>query len=603
MISGAGLGLPGRTTSVFAEDNIQRLLNGEVRIEAFPEKTRQNMVNKRSTRLVKQDSGAVMDPIDSTDKTVKLAGQRGSFDPVSEFGIPQDRADATDISTQLAIAAGIEALRDAGIPLVMNYRKTSKGTFLPNRWMLPEALQDETGIIFGSAFPGMERMTEEADKYYSFQSLLKQKEQLMDVLSMFNGSDSKIKLSLQQKLNDLEQEIETNDYQFHRNFVFRILAMGHSQFAEHIGARGPNTYVNAACATTTHAVSIAEDWIRAGRCRRVIVVAGDDVTGGDLVNWVGTGLMASGAATTEGNVRMAALPFDRRRNGMIMGMGAAALVVEAEDAVRERGMRGICELLASQIANSAFHGTRLDVPHVSDVMDRLISQAEQRFGIDRNEIAARTVFVSHETYTPARGGSAAAEIFALRHTFGEKANQVVIANTKGFTGHTMGVGVEDVIATKALEFGIVPPIAHYDQDFQPDPDLGDLNLSKGGHYPIEFSLRLGAGFGSQIAMTLLRKIAGVGERMEPARYQSWLAAVSGYDQPELEVVQHNLRIKHSGAPNHQPVASNWKFGQGPVGWASDAPAIRQETQQPETPQVDEKPKSIDLPEPMISVAL
>jgi len=504
---------------------------------------------------------------------VKLAGQRGTFDPVNEFGIPEDRADATDISTQLAIAAGIDALRDAGIPLVMNYRTTSKGTLLPNRWMLPEALQDETGVIFGAAFPGLERMTEEADKYYKFQSLLNQKQQLLDIVSSVNGNDHAISKMLQQKLDQLDAEIQANDYHFHRHFVFRVLAMGHSQFAEHIGAKGPNTYVNAACATTTHALAIAEDWIRAGRCRRVVVIAGDDVTSGNLVDWIGTGLMASGAATTEGNVRMAALPFDRRRNGMIMGMGAAALVVEAEDAVRERGMRGICELLSSQIANSAFHGTRLDVPHVSEVMNRVLSQAENRFGINRQEIADRTVFVSHETYTPARGGSAAAEIHALRKTFGDKANKVIIANTKGFTGHTMGVGVEDVIAVKALEYGMVPPIAHYDQDFQPDPDLGDLNLSKGGKYPVEFSLRLGAGFGSQIAMTLLRKVAEVGERVNQSQYQQWLASVSGYQKPELEVVQHNLRIKHVGAPQVKPLVSGWEFGQGPQAWASDAPVM------------------------------
>ena len=572
VISGAGLGLPGKNGLVFAEDNVTRLLKGEVLIESFPQKTRENMLNKRVTRLVKHEAGAMMVDIDDLDATVKLAGQRGGFDPANEFGIPEDRVDATDISTQLAIAAGIDALRDAGIPLVMNYRTTSKGTLLPNRWMLPEAMQDETGVIFGSAFPGLERMSEEADRYYQFQNLLTQKQQLLDIIQMLNGSGGKVADTLQIKLENLEAQLQANDYHFHRHFVFRVLAMGHSQFAEHIGARGPNTYVNAACATTTHAVAIAEDWIRAGRCRRVIVIAGDDVTSGNLVNWIGTGLMASGAATTEGNVRQAALPFDRRRNGMIMGMGAAALVVEAEDAVRERGMRGICELLSSQIANSAFHGTRLDVPHVSEVMQRVISQAEQRFGIDRHEIAARTVFVSHETYTPARGGSAAAEIHALRKTFGNQANKVIIANTKGFTGHTMGVGVEDVMAVKALEFGIVPPIAHYDNDFEPDPELGDLNLSKGGNYPVQFSLRLGAGFGSQIAMTLLRKVSGVGERVNQGQYQQWLASVSGYHQPELEVVQHNLRVKHEGAPRVKPMVSNWEFGQGPQGWASDVPA-------------------------------
>ncbi|HSM26413.1 MAG TPA: SDR family NAD(P)-dependent oxidoreductase, partial [Anaerolineaceae bacterium] len=198
-------------------------------------------------------------------------------------------------------------------------------------------------------------------------------------------------------------------------------------------------------------------------------------------------------------------------------------------------------------------------------------QAEQRFGIKREEIAARTVFVSHETYTPARGGSASAEIHALRNTFGDHANKVIIANTKGFTGHTMGVGVEDVMAVKALEYGIVPPIAHYDEDFQADPELGDLNLSHGGIYPVEFSLRLGAGFGSQIAMTLIRKVAGVGERVNQQRYMEWLAEVSGYTEPDVEVVQHNYRIKHVGAPKVKPMVSNWQFGQGPQGWATEAP--------------------------------
>ena len=298
--------------------------------------------------------------------------------------------------------------------------------------------------------------------------------------------------------------------------------MGHSQFAEYIGARGPVTHVNAACATTTHGVAIAEDLIRSGRCRRVIVISGDDVTNPTLVPWIGTSLFASGAATTEGNVRMAALPFDRRRNGMIMGMGAAALVIESEDAARERGVRAICEILSSQIANSAFHGTRIDIAHVSDVMDRLVGVAEERFGLDRSEAASKMVFISHETYTPARGGSASAEIHALRNTFRQNADQVVIANTKGFTGHAMGVGIEDVIAVKSLEMSMVPPIAHVQEGFEPDPELGNLNLSKGGKYPIEYALRLGAGFGSQIAMTLYRKTPGEGVRIQRDRYQSWL---------------------------------------------------------------------------------
>ena len=82
-------------------------------------------------------------------------------------------------------------------------------------------------------------------------------------------------------------------------------------------------------------------------------------------------------------------------------------------------------------ANSAFHGTRLDVQHIGQVMENLVAQAETRSGISRNEIAPQMVFVSHETYTPARGGSASAEIHALRRVFGDDADQIVIANTKG----------------------------------------------------------------------------------------------------------------------------------------------------------------------------
>lgn len=569
VVSGAGLGLPGRQGHVFQDDNIERILRGDSFIESLPEAARHAMLDRRVTRLEKSEAGAQMVTIDDMDQTIKLAGQHGTFDPMDEFGLPENLVEATDISTQLAIAAGVEALRDAGIPLVMTYKTTSTGGKLPNRWMLPPALADETGVIFCSAFPGLERMAEEADHFYTHQKLNSQLDELQG-LHALTQEGTEIYRTLEARIKALQTQVQELNYHFDRRFIFRVLSMGHSQFAEYIGARGPNTAVNAACATTTHAISIAEDWIRAGRCRRVVVIAGDDVTDGHLVSWIGTGLLASGATTTEGDLRQAALPFDRRRNGMIMGMAAAALVIEAEDAVRERGMRGIAEVLSTQIANSAFHGTRLDVGHVSEVMGRVVAQAEKRFHLQRADLAGQTLFMSHETYTPARGGSAAAEIHALRDTYGAQANQVVIANTKGFTGHTMAVGVEDVVAIKALQKGIVPPIAHLDEQFEPDPDLGDLNLSHGGTYPVHYALRLGAGFGSQIAMALYRVIPGVGERTDQGVYRRWLDAISGYDEANLEVQQHTLRIRHTGVPQHAPAVSRWEYGQGPAMWA-DAP--------------------------------
>lgn len=568
VISGAGLGLPGLGKHVFDDSNVLSILNGEMRIDPLPMETRQAMLEKSPIRLVKSGAGAEMQTIEEIEQTIKLAGQRGEFDPAVEFGMPADRLEAVDISTQLAIAAGIEALRDAGIPLVMAYKQTSTGTKLPERFKLPEALADETGVIFGSAFPGLDRMADETSRFYESRILEKQRDEVRNLLSLVPSGQAELRSGLEKRIAELERAIERLNYHFDRRFIFRVLAMGHSQFAEYIGARGPNTHVNAACATTTHAVALAEDWIRSGRARRVIVVAGDDVTSGNLSQWIATSLLASGAATTEGDLRLAALPFDRRRNGMILGMAAAALVVESEDAVRERGMRALCEVLATHTANSAYHGTRLNVTHVSQVMEQLLKTAEQRFGIRRDQIAPETVFVSHETYTPARGGSASAEIHALRDAFGKDANQVVIANTKGFTGHTMGVGVEDVVAVKALEYGIVPPIANIESGFEPDPELGDLNLSHGGNYPVRYALRLGAGFGSQVAMTLLRKIPGQGERIEKPVYQRWLSSISGYPEADLEVVQRTLRIRSQGAPTLAPAASRWQYGQGPTVWAA-----------------------------------
>ena len=561
IISGTGLGLPGAEKPVMAEDNVERILRGEQFVDLIPERFRRKMVRKGVTRVVKgEDGGGSFQTIDNADDVIRLAGRPGPFDLSAEYGVPAKLVEALDITSQLAIAAGLDALREAGIPLVQTYRKTSKGTFLPDRWMLPEALRDETGVIFASAFPGYDQLAGEMERYYEHENRLNLLEELENLRN--HALDEETLTALTRRIAALREEIAANPYQFDRRFLFRILAMGHSQFAEYIGARGPNTAVNAACASTAQGVAIAEDWIRSGRCRRVLVVGGDDVTSDHLLEWIGAGFLATGAAATDDKVEEAALPFDRRRHGTLLGMGACALLVESEDAVRERGMRGIAELLSSETRNSAFHGTRLDVDHISEVLESLITSAERRFGLDRYAMAAQTVFVSHETYTPARGGSASAEVAALRRVFGPAASEVVVANTKGFTGHPMGVGIEDVIAVKILEHGIVPPVPNYREV---DPELGTLNLSRGGRYPVRYAIHFAAGFGSQIAITLLRRVPGGPNRVDNrARYDYWLAQVSGYDRPETEVVQRVLRVKAEGAPTRVPAPSMWQPGTGPT---------------------------------------
>jgi acyl transferase domain-containing protein/acyl carrier protein/NAD(P)-dependent dehydrogenase (short-subunit alcohol dehydrogenase family) len=559
VITGAALGLPG-TEHIFDDDNIGRILRGEQFIDVVPAPLRRAMLDKHITRLVKNENGGpTFETINDVSDVIKLAGRGRVFNLQTEFGVSAERLAALDRVTQLAIGAGIDALRDAGIPLVMRYKTTSKRTQLPDRWVLPEALRDDTGVIFASAFPGCDSFAEIMSHYYADRGRREQLSTLENVRTRVAEANGRSLLGqeLDRRIEELRSAIEKEPFVFDRRFLFRVLSMGHSQFAEFIGARGPNTQINSACASTTQAVSLAEDWIRAGRCRRVIIVSADDVTSDNLMEWMGAGFLASGAAATDDVVEDAATPFDRRRHGMIVGMGAAAMVIESTEAARERGIQPICEVLSAVTANSAFHGTRLDVEHIGQVMEDLMARAEAR-GIARQQIAPQTVFVSHETYTPARGGSASAEIFALRRVFGEAADQIVIANTKGFTGHAMGTGIEDVLAVKALETGCVPPVANFKEI---DPELGALNLSKGGMYPVEYALRLGAGFGSQISMTLMHWVPtrdgirrspnslGYAYRIADEKaWKAWLSRMAGHAAADLEVVRRTLRVRDKGAP-------------------------------------------------------
>ena len=120
----------------------------------------------------------------------------------------------------------------------------------------------------------------------------------------------------------------------------------------------------------------------------------------------------------------------------------------------------------------------------------------------------------------------------------------------------MAVGIEDVVSVKILETGIVPPVPNFKEV---DPELGNLNLSKGGAYPVRYALRLGAGFGSQISMTLMRWMPtpdgrrpaptalGYRYRIEDTQaWNAWLKKLTGYEVPEIEVVQRTLRVKDQG---------------------------------------------------------
>ena len=489
--SGASVGLPGGK-SVFSHDNIDALLRGDNRISSITEEAKKRFLSKNIVRVSKnaQTGQGGFEQVSATKQVIQLAGQKSDFS-LRDYDIPEELLQAFDITTKLAFAAGLEALKDARIPLIPRYKK---GTSIQDGWILPENLQKGTGVIFASAFPG-----------YS----------------------------------NLIANIKNPPKEFNRKFLFQILSMGHTQFAQYIGAKGPNTCVNAACASTTQAIAMAQDWIQAGRAERVVIIAADDVTNEEMLEWIGAGFLSVGAATTKADVKDAALPFDKRRNGMILGMGAVGMVLERRNDVENRGQYPIAQLLGSHFSNSAFHGTRLNEEDIAIALKEFIEDTCRTNELTASDIAPQLLFVSHETYTPARGGSASAEINGLRHTFGANMDQVLICNSKGATGHPMGAGIEDVLAVKALEHRTVPPIPNHREV---DSSLGNISLSKGGDFTGIYALRLAAGFGSQIAFllwkTIVPKSAPPDRCFDPKRQQIWISEL--YNQPATLEVQHNV---------------------------------------------------------------
>jgi len=350
-------------------------------------------------------------------------------------------------------------------------------------------------------------------------------------------------------------EFNPKPYEFDRKFLFKVLCLGNAQLAQVIGARGPNSQVNAACSGTTQACAMACDLMATGRASRVVVVSGDNATSPSLLPWLANGFRALGAASTQPHVSLAALPFSSQRNGMLLGAGAVGLVLETAAAFELRkgalyGLGGVsssllsgpgqadsggagdggasghstafqapalplnggvggklfarakCRLVATQYSNSAFHGAALDKAHIAQELVRFLEFLELHHGVTKEAIAAQGVYLSHETCTHASPTSSCAfnEVGALRDAFGSSLlEQLTLVNTKGFTGHAMGVSFEDVAAVEILHRQVVP---RNPNSVEADPFLGGIRLSPGGPRAVTYALRFSAGFGSHVVFAL-----------------------------------------------------------------------------------------------------
>ncbi|KAK1548246.1 hypothetical protein Q3G72_010920 [Acer saccharum] len=546
VVSGMAVAVPqARPTGSMQDDLFAPLLAGDNYIQPLVDDERKRILDKHVTRLNKRTGTFV--PLQEMSEVIQLVARLGEVD-LAEYNIDAALAEALDDTGRLAIATGIDALRDAGLPLMQRMRTTSTGKALHDRWALPPKLAARTGVVLASAFTGLSSIIEEVSR----QAALAGRRQGAEIVQQFINTwadtlsdPSEAKRLREAFAEQIQGEIDGDLlYRFNRKWLFRALSLGHAQLAQAIFAQGPNTQINAACASGPQAMGIAEDWIRQGRCERVVVVTADNATHPASLPWLGAAFLAAGAASVEAKLENAAVPFGAQRNGMILGAGAAAFIVERESCVKARGMQPIAEVVHTHFGNSAFHGTRMDIGYIEGFVKDAIDAACAKQNITPAAFAKTSFFMSHETYTPARGGSAAAEVAALRHAFGSDVRNMLVANTKGRTGHPMGGSIEDAVAIKGLQRQQLPPIANFSQV---DPSFEDLLLAQGGAHDRAFAVRFGAGFGSQVAVSIYRRMATQEARLQSAQdYAQWLVAMGAPANAGLEIVGRTLRVATQG---------------------------------------------------------
>lgn len=546
--SGVAVGLPGSYKNSFRDDNFEQIFEGRNFIERLTDDERRQMADLNIRKLVKDERGPSFKILSSLEEVIQLAGKIGKIDMIRDYALDESDVEVMTSCIAHAVAAGYEALKDAHIPLVREYTTTTSGSLLPQKWALPKEMQDDTGIIFANGFPMIDPAIEEASRYVAHKFGGKLRRDLIDfyqtIIERVKDFEAKKLLSdwftlYYSRLAD--RMGEDGVYQFNHQFMSRISVQANNRLANLINARGPNFQLNAACSSTSVAVSVAEDFIRTGRAKRMLVIGADDSTSKTNLPWLGGGFLSSGAATNESDLYQAAVPFDRRRNGMIMSSGAVGVVLETREEAQKRGVTEICLLLGTHAFNTAKHPSQIDSDHFADELECFIARMEREHGLDRRQLASQTVYISHETYTPPRGGCSQTEAEALKRVFGEDHRRILIGNTKGMTGHTMGAALEDAVAAKSLQYGKVPPVVNYQQ---PDPLLEGLNLSKGGSHDRRFALKMSAGFGAQGHFVLLQKSCDGDNRItNQAVYDAWLKQISGQSQPVLNALGRLLVVQ------------------------------------------------------------
>ncbi len=275
-----------------------------------------------------------------------------------------------------------------------------------------------------------------------------------------------------------------------------ILDIAAGQISIRHGFRGPNFAVVSACASSTNAIIDAFNYIRMGKAD-IILSGGSE----SVISEAGVGGFNAMKALSERNdeFETASRPYDRDRNGFVMGEGAGVLILESLDHALARGAKIYCEIAGGGATADAYHIT---APHpeglgAKNVMLAALNDA----GMQPGEI---DYINTHGTSTPLGDG---AEVKAILHVFGDHAYNLNISSTKSMTGHCLGAAgvIEAIACIQALVHDIVPPTINH---FNDDPELdGKLNFTfnTAQKRTVNAALTNTFGFGGHNAALIVKK--------------------------------------------------------------------------------------------------
>ena len=359
-----------------------------------------------------------------------------NFDP--ENFMDRKEARKMDWCTQYAMVCGDEAIRDSGLDL----EKIDK---------------DKVGVIWASGIGGLKTFQDE-------------------VMNFASGDGSP---------------------RFNPFFIPKMIAdITPGLLSIKYGFRGPNFTTVSACASSNHAIQDALTYIRLGKANAIL-------TGGSeaAVCEAGVGGFNAMKALSERNddPQSASRPYDKDRDGFVLGEGGGALMLEELEFAKARGAKIYAEVLGAGMSADAYHMT---APHPDGVgIEIVLRNAFEDAGLTPKDV---DYVNTHGTSTPLGD---AGEIKAIQRVFGDHAYNVNISSTKSMTGHLLGAAgaIESIACLLAIHKGIVPPtINHFTDDPEIDPKL-NLTFGKAQKREVNVALSNTFGFGGHNTSVIFGK--------------------------------------------------------------------------------------------------